>query len=343
MDYRDGKGKRRREPVEGSKDIAHRVLAKRLEEAELELERKLGVRMPEKRVFRDFAKEFMRLWAEPNKRSAWRDEITIRSHLLPMFEEMSLTEISARDVEVYKARRARKVKPATVNRELECLKTMLAKAVEWGHLTANPAAKVRKFRVDNRRLVFLETEEIDSLLKSSSSDVRPVFAALVWTGMRKSECFRLRWSDVDLERRVITLLETKNGKSRDIPITEDLYEVLRRVPRHIKSEYVFCRPDGQPWKDLRGSLKAAVARAGIGKPVTLHTLRHTFASHLVMSGVELLTVMELMGHSTLDMVQRYAHLSPRHKRQAMDRFQRHLRGTHLAPAQATGKRVSAND
>ena len=339
--YRDAHGRRKREQIGRSQEVAYRVLAKRLEEAELE--KKLGIRRPEKIYFHDFSEEYLEHYARPNKKSAWRDEITIHKHLEPRFGNLLLSEINAHDIEVYKTRRSRKVAKATVNRELECFKTILSKAVEWGYLLASPATKVKKFPVRNQRLVFLEREEVSSFLEASKPSVRPIFATLIWTGMRKSECFNLKWEGVDLRRRVIQLLDTKWG-TRDIPITDDLYEVLSRIPRHISSAYVFPQSNGQPWKDLRGSLASALRLSAIEKHVTLHTFRHTFASHLVMSGADLYTVMELMGHSSLEMIRKhYGHLSPRHKRQAMDRLQRHLRATNEPPELKEADGVPASD
>ena len=210
-------------------------------------------------------------------------------------------------------------------------KTILSKAVEWGYLLGSPAIGVKKFKVESRRLVFLDKDEIEAFLQASKITLRPIFATLIWTGMRKSECFNLVWDDIDLENRLIFLTNTKNSKPREIPINDDIFKVLNRIPRHISSPYVFSQESGKPWKDLRGSISSTANRAGIKKHITHHTFRHTFASHLVMSGVDLLTVMELLGHSSLDMVQRYAHLSPHHKRQAMGKLQAHFRATNEPP------------
>ena len=134
-----------------------------------------------------------------------------------------------------------------------------------------------KFRVKNHRLGFLERAEIKDFLNACRSAVRPVFATLIWTGMRKSECFILNWQDVDLKRRIIRLLDTKDSKTQEIPITKDLHKLLTKIPRHISSPYVFCQRNGKPWKDFRGSLEAEVKKTGIEKHVTLLTLRHTEA------------------------------------------------------------------
>ena len=124
-----------------------------------------------------------------------------------------------------------------------------------------------------------------------------------------------------------------------LPFSPRLAKLFRSIPRHISSPYVFCKATGDAYRDLRGSLKVALKKAKIQKHMTLHTLRRTFASQMVMAGVDLLTVSELLGHSSLEMTQRYAHLSPGHKARAMALLEEHLEkksGTYVAPKQLTG-------
>ena len=193
--------------------------------------------------------------------------------------------------------------------------------------------------MDNRRLVYLETEEINNLLSACPSWFRKIVETFILTGLRRSELFHLRWDDIDSLARTVHILKPKTGKARELPVSPRLDKLLRSIPRHISSPYVFCKATGEAYRDLRESLKAAVKEADLEKHVTLHTLRHTFASQMVMAGVDLLTVSELLGHSSLEMTQRYAHLSPGHKARAMALLEEHLEkksGTYLAPKQSTG-------
>jgi len=136
------------------------------------------------------------------------------------------------------------------------------------------------------------------------------------TGMRLGEILGLQWEAVDLDNGLILLTETKSGKRREIPTNQATREVLVGVPRHIRSPYVFCWPDGRRYTTIAHGFARAVKRAGLSD-VVFHTLRHTFASRLVMAGVDLVTVKELLGHASLAMVLRYAHLSPGHRRRAV--------------------------
>jgi len=201
---------------------------------------------------------------------------------------------------------------------------IFTKAVEWEYLRENPAKRVKKFRLDNRRLIYLEKDEISRLLAACSRFFRPIVEVFILTGLRREELFRLKWSDIDFRLGVVHITKTKSGKPRQIPLNGRLRAIFKTLPRHIASDRVFCQSDGKPWKDLRGSLAAAVEKAGITKHVTFHTLRHTFASQSVMSGVDLYTVSELLGHSSLEMTQRYAHLSQDHKTRAMAQLESYL-------------------
>lgn len=138
--------------------------------------------------------------------------------------------------------------------------------------------------------------------------------------MRKGEILSLKWDNVDLKHGFILLDRTKNGERREIPINNTLeaHFLNRNMIRRLDISYVFYDPvNGKPYQDVKRSFKTALRKAGI-RDFHFHDLRHTFASHLVMAGIDITTVKELLGHKTLTMTLRYAHLAPSHKVKAVD-------------------------
>jgi len=183
----------------------------------------------------------------------------------------------------------------------------------------------------------LEKEEIRALLDACSDHLKPIVVTALNTGMRKSEILGLKWPDVDLRQRIVYIYETKGGKSRKVDINDWLAETLIRRRKHPESPYVFCNKDGIPYGNIRKSFESAKRRAGI-KDFRFHDLRHTFASHLVMAGIGLKTVQELLGHQTYQMTLRYAHLSPDHRRAAVNIFSSRM-DTIWTPKSETQKLV----
>ena len=216
IDYNDAHGRRRRAKVGPNKAVAHKVLGERLKQVTEELE--LGIKHIEKMSFEVFAPEYLEVHAKANKRSWQRDEIVIRKHLTPFFGDKLLSEIGSEDIEKYRAARVKLVSKSTVNREMDCLTTLLNKAVEWGKLRENPALKVKDFKVDNRRLVYLERGECARLLEACRQDFRPIAETFILTGLRKSELFSLRWADIDLRAGVIQGLEDQERKASPYPL-----------------------------------------------------------------------------------------------------------------------------
>jgi integrase len=135
------------------------------------------------------------------------------------------------------------------------------------------------------------------------------------------------WQDIDMKAGVIQILQTKNGERRDIPMTATLWDTLQRHPRRLGSEYIFPGKTGNGMVDIRKRFNKALQKAGI-QGFVFHDLRHTFASHLVMSGVDLMTVKELLGHKRIEMTLRYAHLAPDHKRAAINRLDIYMDTRH---------------
>jgi integrase len=136
--------------------------------------------------------------------------------------------------------------------------------------------------------------------------------------MRKSEILKLKWEQVDLKHGFIHLNITKNDERRDVPISDTLKHTLSGLIRHTSVPYVFYNPKtGNRYKDIKKTFKTALRRCKI-LYFRFHDLRHTFASQLVMAGVDLTTVKELMGHKDIQMTLRYAHLAPLHKANAIN-------------------------
>jgi integrase len=133
--------------------------------------------------------------------------------------------------------------------------------------------------------------------------------------MRKGELLGLRWDQVNFEQGIISLLDTKNHERRDIPMNETAKDTLQGIER--KGEHVFPNGEGQTFANVRKSFDTAVRKSGI-TDFRFHDLRHTFASNLVMEGIDIMTVKELMGHKDLTMTLRYAHLAPNHKTRAVN-------------------------
>jgi integrase len=135
------------------------------------------------------------------------------------------------------------------------------------------------------------------------------------TGLRKSELINLNWKDIDFRRKYITIeskedWRTKTGNTREIPVGDDLMEILNKLPR--TSDYVFINSNGRKYGfHLTERVKRLAKNIGIAD-MTVHALRHTFISHLVMNGVDLVSVKELAGHSDIKTTMRYAHLAPGH-------------------------------
>ena len=195
---------------------------------------------------------------------------------------------------------------------------MFNRGKEWGLVTDNPAQGIKPLRENGARTRFLDGDEIQRLLTAASESFRPILLTALHTGMRKGEILKLKWPDVDFKNCIITIQESKSGKKRMLPMDDTVCEALSVLPTRFQRGYVFPSPfkDGGPRYDCKRQFGNAVKKADIHN-FRFHDLRHTFASHLVMAGVDLMTVKELLGHATLTMTMRYSHLAPDHRMRAI--------------------------
>ncbi len=218
----------------------------------------------------------------------------------------------------------------TINFEIDTLRTMFNLAIKWDYLKENPTQKVTRLKVsDSKAPRFLTVEECERFLSHCPDDLRPIYFTFLNTGMRKAELENLEWDDIDLKRRRIKIRfkldwQPKSGE-REIPINQKLYDLLTELKTRnnsgLKSNYVFPHSDGAKLKTkLRRQLIKIAHESGIKDLTTLHSLRHTFASQLIMKGVDLPTVQKLMGHSDIQTTMIYSHLAPDHLADAVEKL-----------------------
>ena len=216
---------------------------------------------------------------------------------------------------------------ATVNRYLSMLSKTYNNAItEWHWTQDNPLRRVSKKTEPRGRMRYLADKERAALLDACRKSERPELYLIVLfaltTGMRRGELLGLRWPDVDLERRIAVLHNTKNGDRRSVPIVPEVAALLRErgKVRKLDNDLIFASAGRDAvWFDKfwYRALKAAKI-----KDFRFHDLRHTAASYLAMSGATTAEIAAVLGHRTLAMVKRYAHLSDQHTGEVVERMTR---------------------
>lgn len=210
---------------------------------------------------------------------------------------------------------------ATVNRYLAAIGAAYKHAVkEWHWVESSPVGNVARRAESAGRTRFLDDDERKRLMEAtkahSNPDLHPAVLLAITTGMRKGEILGLRWPQIDLKRRTILLVDTKNGDTRTVPIPQIAADVLeaRGKVRSLADDRVFREPHDfdRAWRQALEAAEVTGCR--------FHDLRHTAASYLAMHGATLAELAEVLGHKTLQMVKRYSHLTEQHKRSLVDRM-----------------------
>ncbi len=217
--------------------------------------------------------------------------------------------------------------PATVNRYFARLQGLFNHAQrEYCWLEINPTHGIRRLPEAQGRTRFLSEREYQQVVEYCAQQARPAFRLAVImslvTGMRQGELLQLTWKNIDFKNRCLYLEQTKNNQKRTIPLVEPIFSLLQMHAkvRSLQTVLVFPSPRNplrplnleSEWKKLRDTLQLEDFR--------WHDLRHTAASYLIMSGTDLRTVAEILGHQTLEMTKRYSHLSIQHTTQALERL-----------------------
>ena len=309
-------GHRVREGVSINRRVAEMVLAKRMADA---VEgRYFNKRNPGRMAFSEFAQKYL-TEVVPLMKSIRSETIRVRRWVRDLGTKR-LSEITRAEMDAWQREMRTRCKPSTVNREMCRLRHMLNKAVEWGLLEKSPMQGLKFLHENNARQRYLSLEECERLIRACiSSRVRAIVVIAIHTGMRLGEILSLRHQDLDFSSGMILVPDSKNGEPRHIPMDSTVASLLAKYPRHSCSELVFANKVGGKLSAIRNSFKDACKRAGI-LDLHFHDLRHSYASHWVMSGGDLYVLKNILGHKSIVMTQRYAHLSPEFKRAAVNRM-----------------------
>ena len=239
-----------------------------------------------------------------------------------------IRQVDQKLIEGYIAVRNKIRKSATVNFELTVLKSMFKMAVRRDNLLKSPLLTIRPLKErDSKPALHLSKPQIEKLLETCRKEYfRDVLTTFLHTGMRKSELISLKWKDVNFKNGVLKVTNWKTytsarDKFRVIPMSARLKEVLTKIRKKKRpGEFVFLAEEvGRTNRNLlRSRFIRLTKKADMPEFTSIHTLRHTFASHLVMCGVDLTTVQKLLGHASIETTQIYAHLAPDHLRAAME-------------------------
>jgi integrase len=236
--------------------------------------------------------------------------------------DYTLSEVTPKTINEYKVKRRNDgVGPASINRELATMKKAFNLAIkEWEWIEKNPVARISMEEENNKRDRWLTIEEEEKLLKVCPSWLRELVIIALNTGMRLGEIISLEWKGVDLFRKTVTVLKSKNKEPRTIPINETVFEMLKGKAK-VKSisGLAFHSPTHTKLHitSVDHAFKKAVKRTQI-EDFRFHDLRHTFATRLIQAGKDLYKVQRLLGHKSPFMTQRYAHHYPESLRDAVE-------------------------
>lgn len=284
---------------------------------------------PKPKVMRfDDLLEDYRVAKEREHKAVMQGEFAWR-RLLERFGGRRADSILGRDVEEWRDAMLKMLSVASVNRHLTLLRAILNRAVRDGRLEVSKKPAIKLLKENNERVRYLSEDEEQRLIAALPDSLRSLVAVAIHTGMRRGELLNLTWNEVDFVSGIIFVRTSKSGEGRRIPMSPTAHQTLsglwqsrrkrlnaRVVAQREANRSVFTAPHGGYLLNLNRAWYPALKRAGL-EGLHFHDLRHTFASRLVMNGVDLYRVQILMGHKTPMMTVRYAHLSPQHLRAAV--------------------------
>lgn len=329
--YADASGRIRREKV-GNKGAATKLYQKR--KTEVLQGNKLPEQFRAKKVtFSELADDAIE-WSKAHKLTWEDDEIRLKP-MRVAFGTRAAESITPQEIERWfalegvsrnkgKRREGKTWKPATFNRYKALLSMVYRQGIKNRKISVNPAREIERRRENNARDRYLSGQEEASLrdvITESWPERIPEFDIAINSGMRRGEQYNCEWGFVDLERKMLTVPRSKHGEKRRVYLNDrsvSAFQTLWRFSEGTGKVFGHLYTSDHT-KGAREWFESALSRAGISN-FHWHDLRHTFASRLVMAGVDIFTVKELLGHKNIQMTMRYAHLAPVHQLDAVQRL-----------------------
>jgi len=305
-------------------------------------------------TFKSFIENEYEPWATANRKSGAATVARLKATFFPDLSKKKLPEITPWLVEKHRTKRRKAGKAATtINRDMVALRAALSKAVEWQLLDEHPLKETKPLKTDKGGIVRYLTpaeekrlrdaltardkriiqgrengnawrerrgyEAIPAITGQYGDHLTPAVLLTLNTGLRRGELLALTWDAVNLKAKTLTLKgeHTKSETTRHLPLNQEALAVLKAWrDQTSKTGLVFPARDGGKLDNMKKSWAGVLVAANI-TGFRWHDMRHSFASHLVMAGVDLNTVRELLGHSDIKMTLRYSHLAPEHKAAAV--------------------------
>jgi integrase len=309
-------------------------------------------------TFKSFLENEYILWHQAHTKQGNQDIDRIKRHFFEPFGDKKLFEIDTRSVEKWCTKRLNEgIKPATINRDITTLKSLLSKALKWELIKVHPLVNLKPVKVDSlSKIRYLSKEEESRLRKTLDireenlrqtrmshnrwrndrgypplpnfpqnffvDHVKPMVLLSMNTGIRRGELLALEWKDADFPTAILSIRgdTTKSSMTRYIPLNTEALQALKQWRQQSSGEgLIFPSKNDSRFSNLRRAWHSILKQAEI-ENFRWHDMRHHFASRLVMASVDLNTVRELLGHSDIKMTLRYAHLAPEHKAEAVARL-----------------------
>ena len=293
----------------------------------------------EKLTFGQYFKETYFPNAKANKIDwSWKREKSLfKLWISPVIAEMPLKDIRPLNLEKIKRNMIKADKsPRSINYALAVIRQAYNSAKQNRIYTGDsPLIGVSKLKVDNKRFRFLTHTEADNLmdiLKKRNQNIYEMATLSLHCGLRAGEIFSLIWGDINFNEKTIFIRDPKNKRNRFAIMTQEVEDMLTSRERGKNDELLFTNSKGNKLKETPEMFRKIIAEIGLNngvndrrQKVVFHTLRHSYASWLVQNGVDLYTVKKLMGHSTLAMTERYAHLAKENLKNAVKKFEESLK------------------
>lgn len=274
-----------------------------------------------------FSKEYLE-YIKNNYSSSYVRSVQLSlNHLIAYFKEAKLiSSISPQEAERFKS--FIKINaPKGYAVYIRTLKAAFNKAHEWQLIKISPFAGMRISKMQQFQPQYLKLSDLNKILEmTTSEEIKNIFVFAFYTGCRLGEILQIRWKNINLDRRIVIIggenFTTKNKKVREIPIHPEILKIIKVKGSRNSNQLLFSKQSGYFYNRdyISRQFKLARRKAGLGEGIHFHSLRHSFASNLAISGVPIITIKELLGHSSIISTQIYSHSDLDSKRSAIEKL-----------------------